>query len=60
MSKYTQLDISLIQEDYEVNIKKLNKLGFLYDERDKDNPVRFGVKSKWKGNPQSIFSNLRE
>ena len=58
--RYSQIDIELIQEDIIKNKRTLNKLGFLYEEREKDNPIRFGVKPKWNGNPISMFSVLRE
>ena len=58
--RYYQLDIEFLQDHINKNKRTLNKLGFLYEEREKDNPIRFGVKPKWNGNPISMFSVLRE
>ena len=58
--RYYQLDVEFLQDHIKKNKRTLNKLGFLYEEREKDNPIRFGVKPKWNGNPISMFSVLRE
>ena len=57
---YYKIDIERIQDQIKRKKRTLNKLGFMYEEREKNNTIRFGVKPKWNGNPISMFSVLRE
>ena len=60
INNHTPLKITIIQEHISRTKKQLNKLGLLYDEREKLNPLRWNIKPKWRGNLNSNFSKLKE
>ena len=53
------INIPVIQEHINKKKKQLNELGFLYEKRERLNPLRFGCKKRFAG-LNTMMSYLKE